>query len=333
MALQGRRALTLVPTYAIALVCLAWVFHGIELRWLGHNLASVSWFYLLLAALFNLSIYFLNAWRWKLLLDPVARVRFWRTLQATYIGVFANDLLPLRPGEIVRCGLLCRWTRDVRFALALSSATIERLIEAAWLQIGFVAVVLLVPMPKSLIRACWIATLALLCVTAFLIVAIRRFHPGEDRGKRNKLTRAWRQFVNGLRLVADVRTILLAAVISLVGALVNVLAIWSLMKTCGILLPFAAAAAVWIIIRVGTAIPNAPGNAGAYQLFSVLSLGFFGVDKTAAATFTLIAFAAFTFPLLIGGGIVSVLAGVGLSEIRSLSPRFGVKSGVVIEDQ
>jgi glycosyltransferase 2 family protein len=328
-----RNSFTLVALYAIVVVCFAWVFHGIDLRRLGQNLATVSWSFLLLAALLNVSIYFANAWRWKVLLGPVARVGFWRTLQATYIGVFANEALPLRPGEIVRCGLLSRWTRDVRFAIALSSATLERLIEAAWLQIGFIVVVLLLPLPKSLVRACWIAALALPFVTVLLVVAARRFRLDEARSQRNKLVEAWYQFINGIRLTANARTMLLAAVISLIGVFLNVLAIWSLMKTCGIQLPLAAAGAVWIILRVGTAIPNAPANVGPYQLFSVLSLGLFGVDKTAAATFALTAFAAFTLPLLTGGGIASVLAGIGLSEMRSLLPRIGVENDVAIENQ
>ena len=328
-----RHTLILIAIYAIAVVCLAMVFHGIDLRRLGHNLTNVSWPFLALAAVFNVSIYFANAWRWKLLLGPVARVGFWRTLQAVYIGVFANEVLPLRPGEIVRCGLLCRWARDVRFAIALSSATLERLVEAAWLQIGFIAVVFLIPLPKSLVRACWIAALVLPCVTVSLVVAARRFRFEEVHSQKNKLVRAWYQFVNGIRLMADVRTMLFVAVISLVGVLLNVLAIWSLMKTCGMLLSFAAAATVWVILRVGTAIPNAPGNAGPYQLFGVLGLGLFGVDKTVAAAFALTAFAAFTLPLLIGGGVASVLAGVGLSEIRSLLPGFGVENNVAIENQ
>jgi Lysylphosphatidylglycerol synthase TM region len=100
---------------------------------------------LVMGALFDVSIYFANAWRWKILLCPVAPARFRRSLQAIYVGLFLNDVLPLRPGEIVCCGLLSRWTPDLRFTVAISSAMIERLFEFAWLVAGFFAVVAFTP--------------------------------------------------------------------------------------------------------------------------------------------------------------------------------------------
>jgi len=36
---------------------------------------------------------------------PVVRLRLWRTVQAIYIGLFANEVLPLRVGELIRCYL------------------------------------------------------------------------------------------------------------------------------------------------------------------------------------------------------------------------------------
>ena len=33
----------------------------------------------------------------------------WRTVQSIYIGLFANEVLPLRVGELIRCYLLAHW--------------------------------------------------------------------------------------------------------------------------------------------------------------------------------------------------------------------------------
>ncbi len=322
-----RKLLTLAIVYGVSILCLLWVFHGIDFRKLKYNLEAVSWPYLLLAALLNLSIYFTNAWRWELLLRPVARVKFWYSLHAIYIGLFLNEALPLRPGEIVRCGLLSRWTRPfLPFSVAVSSAMIERLLEAAWLQIGFLVVVLFAPVPESLIYGFAIVSGALLCLTVALIVITRRSQPADGIHHENRLARHWRQLVSGLRLMANTRTMILVAALSLVALLLNVLATWALIKTCRIPLPLAAAAAVLIIVRVGTAIPATPGSVGTYQFFSFLALRLFGVAKTTAAAFTVIAFAAFSLPLLIGGAIAFVLVGADFSDLLTLRSRLPSKS-------
>src|ERR1035438_5414284 len=69
-------------------------------------LARKDFRWVLLAVVFDLSVYVCHAWRWNTLLAPVVRLRLWRTVQSVYIGLFANELLPLRTGEVIRCYLL-----------------------------------------------------------------------------------------------------------------------------------------------------------------------------------------------------------------------------------
>ena len=92
-----------------------------------------------------------------------------------------------------------------------------------------------------------------------------------------------------------------------------------------------AAAAVYIIMRLGTVIPNAPGNAGLYQFFCVLGLGLFNVPKSTAVGFSLMMFGVLTLPLLIGGFVAVALTGLKLEDIRSrahlsMRARVGVTS-------
>jgi len=35
----------------------------------------------------------------------------YKSIQAIYIGLFANELIPFRPGEVIRCFLLAHWAR------------------------------------------------------------------------------------------------------------------------------------------------------------------------------------------------------------------------------
>ena len=74
---------------------------------------------------------------------------------------------------------------------------------------------------------------------------------------------------------------------------------------------------VYIVVRLGTVIPNAPGNAGVTQLFCVLGLQLFHVPQATAKEFSLIVFGVLTLPLLIGGFVAVALTGLTLKDIRS----------------
>ena len=76
------------------------------------------------------------------------------------------------------------------------------------------------------------------------------------------------------------RTMLAASAASLVYLAVQIVPVWALMEGYGLDLSIWAAAAVYIVLRLGTVIPNAPGNAGLYQFFCVLGLGLFNVPKS-----------------------------------------------------
>lgn len=319
-----KKPMTLMLVCAASLACLVCAFRGVQPEELRRHLAGINWAYFTLAVVLNLAISLVNSWRWKTLLAPVFPVRFDRALQAICIGLLLNEVVPLRPGEVVRCTLLSRWTPRLSFAVAMSSALIEQLLEFAWLTTVFFMVVALVPVPKILVYGCIIASATVLGAVVPLVFALRRPAQGGHYKRAGLLMRTWRQVVDGSRSMADGRTLLRASLFSFLALLLNVLANWVLLRSCRILLPLMIATAVLVMIRVGTAIPSTPGNVGAYQFLAVLALGLFGVDRTAAATFTIAGFAAFSVPVVVGGAIALMIAGTGLSSagFRRSSWRF-----------
>src|SRR5690349_11135440 len=123
--------------YSISAVCLIWVLHGYPLSDLKQAIQDLDWKWLALAIGSDLAVYVIHGWRWNTLLTPVARLGFWRTVQAIYIGLFANEVLPLRVGELIRVYLLTHWN-GLRLSLGFASAAVERVIDGFWLLIAFV---------------------------------------------------------------------------------------------------------------------------------------------------------------------------------------------------
>ena len=106
--------------------------------------------------------------------------------------------------------------------------------------------------------------------------------------------------------------------------LLEALAFWLVMLGSSIHLGFGVGLAVFLMVRLGTAIPNAPGNIGAYQFFTVLGLALFGVDKAVAAGFSLIVFVLLT--LLILGFIAISHSGTSLMQLRRTAQNLANRS-------
>jgi len=118
--------------YCLSAGCLAWVLRGYHFSDLWAAIRTLDWRWVSVAVVCDLAVYVCHGWRWSTLLSPVVRLRLWRTVQAIYIGLFANEVLPLRTGELIRCYLLAHWN-NLRLSLSFASAAVERLIDGFWM--------------------------------------------------------------------------------------------------------------------------------------------------------------------------------------------------------
>ncbi len=120
----------------------------------------------------------------------------------------------------------------------------------------------------------------------------------------------------GVRELGRTRAFYLSLAWSLVLLVCQALAFWFVMVACGLQVSFAIGLAVFLIVHLGTAIPNAPANVGAYQFFTVLGLTLFGVESATAASFSIVVFFMLTLPLLLFGFIAISTSGTSLLRIR-----------------
>jgi uncharacterized protein (TIRG00374 family) len=307
--------------YSLSAACLVWVLHGYPLRDLINAIGALDFRWVLLAVVFDLSVYVCHGWRWNTLLAPVVRLRLWRTVQAVYIGLFANELLPLRTGEVIRCYLLAHWN-NFRISLSLSSAAVERLMDGLWMIAAFVVTAGFVRgIPRDLtmlVRA--LAGLLILGVCFFIWVVYQKQEAHAATGQRRGSS-TLRHVVEGLQLMGGLPTLTKTMLLSLLYLGLQVATVWALMKADGFDLSFWAAFGVLTVVRLATVIPNAPGNLGLFQLACVLALGLFDVEKDAAKTFSVIMFFSLTLPLLVGGAVATALAGLNLGDLRHRATR------------
>ena len=312
--------------YALSAASLIWVFHDFDFQHTLTAVRTLNWRYVAFAVIVDLSVYLCHGWRWNILLRPVARLSFWRTVQAIYIGLYANEILPLRTGEVIRCYLLAHWNK-VRISIALSSAAIERILDGIWLVIALIITTQTVALPSGLVQATFVLSAFILVLTSILIFIAVRQQTAPDTIPKHWRENVYWQVVAAIRTIGNRRTMLAGAGASFVYLALQVIALWALMEGYGLDLSIGAAAVVYIVNRLGTVIPNAPGNAGVTQVFYVLGLQLFSVPQATAKEFSFIAFVILTLPLLIGGFVAVALTGLKLHDIR-LRAQSSVESAV-----
>jgi uncharacterized protein (TIRG00374 family) len=316
---QRRKFPSWVPQvlgYTLSAVCLFWALRGYDLHQLATDIRTLDWKWVLLAVATDLSVYICHGWRWTTLLAPVARLGLWRTVQAIYIGLFANEVLPLRTGEVIRCFLLAHWN-GLRVSLAVASAAVERLVDGFWLLLAFFITASFVhripPNFKLLVEA--MTGLLIAAAIGLFWIVIHKQHAHAVLSE-SRWAATLRHIVEGLHLMGNPRTLLLTAAISLLYFGLQIVTIWALMKAYGLDYSFWVAGGVLSLIRLGTVVPNAPGNIGVLNAACVMALQLFELETNDAKGFSILLFAALTLPLLVGGAIATALTGVNIGELR-----------------
>jgi uncharacterized protein (TIRG00374 family) len=307
-----------VVVYALSLGCLVWVFHDVHPRRLLATMAVSNWWFVALAVVVDILTYVFQGMRWNLLLSSVGRLKPLRATQGIYAGLFTNEVVPLRLGEVVRAFLASIWI-PCRFSAVLPSMVVERFLDAIWLAIGVAATAALVPLPKDLLEAGDILGVIVLVATAVFLWVVFRKEKQLEQGE--PATRTQRGFIQnlatGLRDIGISRRFYVSAVLSAGMLFCQALAVWFLLMACGIHLPLQAGIIIAVIVHLGTAIPNAPANVGSFQFFTVVALGLLGIDKTVAAGFSIVYFVALTAPLWFLGLFAINRTGMSLATIRA----------------
>ncbi|HBY59124.1 MAG TPA: hypothetical protein DEH78_04840 [Solibacterales bacterium] len=316
---RGRRIPGWVgPTlvYLLSAACLVWVYKDFDWSAELPRVLSIEWHWVVLAVVCDILVYVCQAWRWNVFLTPIARVPLWRTVRAIYIGLFANEALPLRSGEAIRVFLMSYWN-NLAFPVVLSSAILERLIDGIWLIVGFFLVSITVTLPESLEVGAMILGAIVLVLSGLLAFAMIHKHRAREAVSGSRWAKMLYLLIDGLHDMGRSRSFLLGAGASTVYLALQVVPIYAMMRGYGVdTATVAQAAMVLVVLRFGTIVPGPPGNVGVFNAFALMGLTLVGVDKQTAIGLSGVMFFAITVPLLLAGTVALLIAGIDLAEVR-----------------
>lgn len=286
---------------AISVAALYYVFHDKDFGLLLAEVKAADPLYFFLATFCATFVFWIRAWRWKALLDPVRQnTTFHSRFAATTIGFMGNNVFPARLGEFMRVIALARAER-IPVVSCATSIVLERMLDA-FTVIGMLFLALALPGLPALAGSEGVAGKARLVgfVMSALLLVLVTFIAWPERAVRIaekivsplplKVRRlfidALEAFLRGASALRDPRLLLRAGFWSIILWLVNGLGFWLAMRAFDLQYSFTAALFFqgWLVIAVS--VPAAPGFFGTYELAaqSVL-VGMWGANATTSAAF------------------------------------------------
>jgi hypothetical protein len=295
---------------AISLAFLLWLFMGTDLGRVGQALRAVdySWFAV------GLPIYFLGVWlravRWRQLLAPIKMIPSRALFPYIVLGFMANNVLPLRVGELVRAYFLGE-KAGISKTSTLATILVERVLDALTLLFFVTAVSLFLPLPDWL-RAMmvvagffFLSLLALSFIAAFLpgpaLTVIRllvRLLPSAWRPRAEQMARL---FLEGFASLSQGRRLGMVALLSLLVWLAETGLFFFVGFAFRLILPLPAFLLATAAANLGISVPSSQGGIGPFEFLAARALGLFQVEPSLAAAYAIVVHAAVLLPITLLG--------------------------------
>jgi len=304
-------------------------FRGQDFGAIRDAITTFRYIYLVPAiALFFVGVWF-RAVRWSVLLRPVTPISPREAFPVVAIGFMANNVLPLRAGEIARAYVLSRKTGATKTA-TLATIAVERLFDGLTM-LGFILGAATVVSLTSEVRH--IAIVAFAIFTAMLLALVLLTLGGDLRDRvlqlvlgplppriADRVEAMATSFLAGLGVLRRRRDLALVAVSSALAWTFEASMYWTIARGFGadlsdIMTP-AATLLTTGVANLATLIPSSPGYVGAFETgVSLVLNGAFGVDSAIALSYAIVVHAALLFPVTFYGAVELWRAQISLRQI------------------
>jgi glycosyltransferase 2 family protein len=307
-----------IATYLVSAICLWMVLRHSHWQEFRADVREISWGWITLAVVADIAVYVCHGWRWTVLLTPIDRIPILRSVQSVYVGLFANEVLPFKPGEIIRCYLQSRWG-DVPFSVTISSAFIERFFDGVFLGLALMVTIQRTPdIPTEIRVGAWALGVALLMGAVVLAVAL--FH--RERAATVLTGTGWRKhlgvLIHDLHLIGHSRYLYYTVLLTIPYLVLQLVPVYAAMRAYGFAdASWSDAVVLAICLRLSSAIPQAPGNVGTFNFIAtelLVKVSRYGSDV--ASRFSILLWLVVTLPLMVAGLVALMFTGTHIRDLH-----------------
>ena len=298
-----RRALPAILGVGLSIGLLVWALRGVRLGDILQHVRAARPGPLTLAVILATLTFPLRLIRWRLLLrqesgHPHPSGALWH---AVAVGFMANNLLPLRAGELVRSYTASRLA-DIRFTTVLSSIAVERIFDGLTIA-GLLTLALLSPdLPGTVqvggVSVAHLARIGGLIGAVGLLLAILVLALPSSAERLVRRTVPWPRVADrtvsliegvrqGLVVLRTPARLLLVIFWSLVLWLMNALAFHVGFAAFDIPVSYMGTLLMQGLLVLGISIPSTPGFFGPFEAVIVAALALYGVPHDLAFSYAI----------------------------------------------
>jgi hypothetical protein len=263
----------------------------------------------------GVAVYFFGVWartwRWDYLLRPMKRIPLRRLFPVVVIGYMGNNVYPARAGEVIRAYVL-RQREGVSIGASLATVVVERVFDGLVMLLFVFIGLPFTPMPAWLRTGVIAASLLFFGALAVFMVMAARIEWAEavygwliDRVVPARFRTPVRgfaeRFMIGLHSLRSGRAVLMLFVTSVVIWLAETVKYWFVMHAFDFSVPFWVLMLMNGVVNLATTIPSSPGYLGTFDAPGIEILALFGVERSLAASYTLVLHAALWLPITLLG--------------------------------
>jgi len=299
----------------LSAACVAWLVWHVDWKAVGEAVRGVGLRAWLLGSFIYVLSFLPRALRWQVMLKPAAAVPLRESLVGVVMGFAANNVLPMRLGEVVRAGVLSNRC-GVSKVTGLASVLAEKILDGLCLLLAlFVGLHLSATASGSTAFLTWLtrgavgifgaATLFLLAFVGFeaqmVALAGRKLPPGAP-GILLKLAAAFRFLKNGRVLAA-------ALGLTLVVWAVEWAVFFYFLKRLGFEQAAGRGLFCMAFVNLSILVPSAPGYIGVFQAGAAGAFAVLGLRESSGVALSLLIHSAQFIPVTAAGALLAPLLG------------------------
>ena len=304
-------------------------FRSVDFDELFRALKKTNYFYLLPATiLIYLSVYF-RVVRWHYLLSPVKKIDMVSLFSAMFIGLLGNYILPARMGELVFAYVIGK-KESISKASAFATVVVSRIFDGIAIFLILIGVLFFLPMDdnKIIVMKYMVSIVYTIAILGVLILyfaqerlfwLLRKIFFFLPHKFIDKLLVFFENFVNGLHVLRDLKSLIIVSLLSMIIWIISALAILPVIYG----FPFEAKLTLFApffilpVVAFGVMIPSSPGFVGTYHAFCILAINLLEpeISHNSAAGFAVLLHASQMLPIVILGFIFLWKEGLSLRNI------------------
>jgi hypothetical protein len=305
-----------------------------------NSFRSINYWYLIPVFLGYAVVMLCRAWRWHYIIRSQHRIKFSSTLIGLIICYMANNILPLRAGEIIRALTVARREKQ-SFSPLMATVVVERIFDTVAILIFLALTLIWLKIPaghEELNLAIRRGGMGALALALLLIAGLYGFYYFREPalklfrvllkplGKRLQEVGLGEleKFSNGLAILGKPSRLIVVMLLSFLVWLVNLTPIWAVGYGFGLKLSLIDALFLLVLGAFAASIPAAPGFWGTFHYITSKGLAFLGVlNPEQALSFAIVLHSFYFFPTTIAGLILAWREGYSVFDLEQKAGRVG----------